>query len=455
MALTMGNAGFIAHDSDAMDEDELKLGRNKFHHASKARELSPQKTLDNVIVYGDDDESSTSNSDVYSAVTSTERWVSDLVSESEKGEYNPYVKRDANYVCETQSDWAMIVSSFFRHFKEAREGVEVHAKRTGGSKRYIPYRSSLLMIIPFNPELTDYFPTFDKLIKAINEAKSRENDLSTDLFLEGVNKQLTESEDNDWTVNIHMSHLHPKFGQKSPEQVWKEMEEEQNEEEVDVNLVLYQERKLKLRQSPYPTALFEIRGDAPEPKEESLDRTVYAARGKDDKSVTYRDILKFKAMMGMSSVRAPPAEVEKGSAQVVSRETNDENFYAAIEKSIDTITTKTPMEQAQDWVSNNVSGLDSSRAAFTLTETKHVDEAFEFTFANIAMLNGSQSTSHYMVMPNFISKSGASFHSFSLYVREVLDAIPGMDNISLETFHPDHFEETLRCPVPVLVVEKA
>ena len=55
--------------------------------------------------------------------------------------------------------------------------------------------------------------------------------------------------------------MHPNFGAKTPEQELKELQEE--EEEVDVNLQQYKERRLLARRSPFPCVVVEVRAMPP------------------------------------------------------------------------------------------------------------------------------------------------------------------------------------------------
>jgi hypothetical protein len=64
-------------------------------------------------------------------------------------------------------------------------------------------------------------------------------------------------------VSVNCAHLHPKFGEKSPEQQLKELKQEEEEGEVDLNLAEYKERRLQARRSPYPSIVVEVRSMAP------------------------------------------------------------------------------------------------------------------------------------------------------------------------------------------------
>jgi len=95
-----------------------------------------------------------------------------------------------------------------------------------------------------------------------------------------------------------------------------------------------------------------------------------------------------------------------------------------------------------------------------------VDEAYEFTFASIAMhlgLNdsksyslsqGSKGSRNYLILSNFLSSSATSFEKFTFQVNKIIDTIPNLrSKLFVSTFHPEHVEQNKRSPQPICVLE--
>lgn len=253
------------------------------------------------------------------------------------------------------------------------------------------------------------------------------------------------------SVSVNCAHLHPKFGEPTPEEKLEEMKQEEEEGEVDLNLKAYKEKRLLARRSPYPTVVVEVRSTpppdfSPQPSNENTPP---------DEKVTSEDIQKLEALFGKSPTFDHPTK-EKSSKQ----EEND--FYNAIGKAsgIDEISLVTPMILAQNWIAQHDALFDPKTSTFTASETKHVDEGYEFVFTNLAMqasIFSERNAVHsgmrqYLVMSNFLSSSATSFEKFAREVTNIVKAFPGIaGNVQVSTLHPEHVDKDKRAPVPVFV----
>ena len=65
------------------------------------------------------------------------------------------------------------------------------------------------------------------------------------------------------SVSINCAHLHPKYGEKSPNEIVAEMTAEDFAGETDVNLIEYRNRRDEARRSPYPSVIVEVRATPP------------------------------------------------------------------------------------------------------------------------------------------------------------------------------------------------
>jgi hypothetical protein len=91
---------------------------------------------------------------------------------------------------------------------------------------------------------------------------------------------------------------------------------------------------------------------------------------------------------------------------------------------------------------------------FTTTDCQYVDEAYEFVFNNIAMQQFRNNVAQYLVYTNFVSSSATSFEKFARECVGLVDTMPSLrGKIELSTLHPEHIDESKRCPVPVLVMK--
>ena len=63
------------------------------------------------------------------------------------------------------------------------------------------------------------------------------------------------------SVSVNCAHLHPQYGEQTPEQELQALQEE--EEDLDLNLRDYKERRMLARRSPYPSVVVEVRATPP------------------------------------------------------------------------------------------------------------------------------------------------------------------------------------------------
>ena len=125
----------------------------------------------------------------------------------------------------------------------------------------------------------------------------------------------------------------------------------------------------------------------------------------------------------------------------------------------------TPTSIAHKWVAGNKPSYDETKSTFVATDARHVDEAYEFVFSNIASQKKPTQVSErtkelvagkrsYLVMPNFLSSSATSFEKFAMQVSSIVDSIPGLtDELVMSTLHPETVETEWRSPVPILILQ--
>lgn len=224
------------------------------------------------------------------------------------------------------------------------------------------------------------------------------------------------------------------------------MKEEEEAGEIDLNLQAHKERRLLARRSPYPTIVVEVRSTPPpvfSPQTKATQPT--------DEKVTSDYIQKLEALFGKSATFDHPTKPK-------SRKEEEDDFYNAIGKAsgIDEISLVTPMILAQNWIAHNVLNAEPSRCTFTATESKHVDEGYEFVFTNLAMhisqFDGKPGMQQYLVMSNFLTSSATSFEKFAKEASKISKCIPGLSGkLQVSTFHPEHVDPTKRSPVPIFV----
>jgi len=129
------------------------------------------------------------------------------------------------------------------------------------------------------------------------------------------------------------------------------------------------------------------------------------------------------------------------------------------------------MTMSQNWISNHDPFFNMSTSTFTLSDSKHVDAAYEFVFNNIAMhismgrsstpMEGKQlgaielkfSSRSYLVMPHFLSSSATSFEKFAQEVAHIVECLGLRDILSVSVMHPEHVHSESRSPYPIFVLQ--
>lgn len=131
------------------------------------------------------------------------------------------------------------------------------------------------------------------------------------------------------------------------------------------------------------------------------------------------------------------------------------------------------MSMAQNWIAANdpdlkpIVGKDGKptnvmNAAFTASDAKHADKAYEFVFTNLAMSIAEDtmvastvgSRRQYLVMPSFLSSSATSLEKFTVEVQNIIGVLPDLNgNVLLSTFHPEHIDHKKRSPVPIILLQ--
>merc|ERR1712157_198793 len=198
--------------------------------------------------------------------------------------------------------------------------------------------------------------------------------------------------------------------------------------EVDVNLEMYKKQRILARQSPYPSVVIEVRSMAPpeytpppptgpvSPK--SIDDIDIGDGGSDNTGEAENVRIDADFVNQLESL------FSKSSLDTRSSSGSDGEFYESIGSHIETFSSVTPLMVAQNWIDQNDPIFDVTKCSFTVSDTTHVDEAYEFLFTNLGMQTsqflGSGSTTdnqnrqsttedaqkrQYMVLPHFLSSS--------------------------------------------------
>lgn len=234
----------------------------------------------------------------------------------------------------------------------------------------------------------------------------------------------------------------------TPEQELRELQQEMDDGEIDLNLQEYKERRLQARRSPYPSVVVEVRSmpppdfTPPPPSGPEKPKTVDVEDG--DMEINSEFVQQLEALFSKSSLH------------------KDGGFYESIGTHIETFSSVTPLMVAQGWISQKDPLFDAANCAFTVSDTMHVDEAYEFVFTNLAMQTsqfvsesdaGAQKR-QYLVMPHFLSSSATSMEKLAIQTENIIHALPTVrDTVELMCLHPEHIEEGKRCPVPVFVLQ--
>lgn len=390
--------------------------------------------------------------DIFNILANTEKWISDTLdktnesarkaqgmhyaedatpdplSEEEKAASgsNPYARKEVTYACETGEEICGVLGGIFRRVREARELGERHGAENDGATTM---RQTNVVVIPNCSELSE-FKTFDKMVQAINMARRHARDF---------NFKKEETDNKDWVVSINCAHLHPQYGELSPEEQLEAMKLEEEAGEVDLNLQAYKKRRNEARRSPYPSVIVEVMSTPP--PEYTSPRMTYI-REEGEEQITNEDIARLNALLNLNA-----ASTKK-----------DGDFYDALgeafaDKSYDA---HTPLSKGQNWVLQNDPLFDQATSTFTTSDTRHVDKAYEYVFNTIAMIlsqTPKQGQRSYIVLPEFLPNSSFSFDRFAEMIANILNSVPSMqDKTSISTFHPEHIEAMDTSPVPILVV---
>jgi len=261
------------------------------------------------------------------------------------------------------------------------------------------------------------------------------------------------------------------------------MKAEEDAGEVDLNAQEYAKKKMAARQSPYPTIVVEVRaqpppdwGESPPPKplaaavlpvddedededdEPSASGEAYKYNRKEflNKEVTSSDIQKLEALFGQAAVTEK--NVEDGFSK---RKHAENNFYDAIGSVMEEISAVSPMRMAQEWIRDNDSKFSPVTSAFTESDTREVDHAYEFVFTNMAMQQEQARTDNihgsrrqYLVVPHFLSSSATSLEKFTKEVKNIVNTLPDLrEKVKLSTFHPEHVQQDRRSAMPIICLQ--
>ncbi len=312
------------------------------------------------------------------------------------------------------------------------------------------------------------------MILTINEARRNARDYVTDSSFETINSDWSQ----DWITSVSLAHLHPEFGTYVKEGISSATIASTNKsmtskEEIDPAAQLYMQRKMMARRSPYPSIVIEVKSTPPfmnneSPKVEPWrggSRSASNTRPDPNDSVSSEDVKKLETLFGMKPAFNTGDDTKQGE-QLKNRSEEDDLWDAlSRSKNIEQITFLTPVDNAQKWVIENDRLYDADSSYFTSFDTTHVDAAYEFIFATIAMQRNRAAAKaaagdditlkrDYLIFPNFLSKAATSFEKFSGQVQKIINAIPGISEVlCVSTFHPEHVDESKRSPVPILVLE--
>eukprot|EP00970_Alexandrium_tamarense_P002676 scaffold375_cov200-Alexandrium_tamarense.AAC.17 len=346
------------------------------HHT---RQTTSYHRHDTSLAYKPSDSDNEGDNNVWTVLANTERWISDTLEKSNRSAAsrntntaeskpenekkmhfadekqsasaaanNPYARKEVTYACETAGELAGVVGGVFRRVREARELGERHGRESLLDKP-TTLRQTNVVVIPNCDEISE-FRTFDSLVQAINQARRKARDFV-------IKKEEGDDMRKDWTNNSHRSrtslptrsvsincaHLHPDYGQQTPEETLAAMKQEEEEGEVDVNLQEYKKRRDEARRSPYPSVIVEVQSTPPpdfgsrsplaqdqQQQKESPQMKIDA-----DEGVTSEDVKRLEALFGMSAASKKA----------------DDAFYDALGDAFgkQQVEAQTPLSMAQHW----------------------------------------------------------------------------------------------------------
>jgi hypothetical protein len=330
--------------------------------------------------------------------------------------------------------------------------------RTGTTYRPNTLRQTQVIVIPANKALSESFDEFNQLIETVNAARRHGRDYVTGSHLERMDgDDIDDGTEIPWSVSVNCAHLHPNFGEKTPEQELEEMKAEEEAGEVDLNYKEYQKQKQAARRSPYPTIVVEVRahpppnfGASPSPMRQAQANKPTGGGEEESSSstVTAEDIQKLEALFGQSAHMNHPTKH-------LTAKDEEEDFYARIGNSIEELSSVTPMQLAQDFIAMNDPHVPPD-SSFTTSDAQEVDEAYEFVFTNFAMMaeQGYRNPRYYVVLPHFCAASATSLEKFTDQLLRLCMASSELrGRLDIDTYHPEHLSPTRRAPVPVLSLQ--
>ena len=303
-------------------------------------------------------------------------------------------------------------------------------------------RETLVIVVPSCDEITSEFHTFNELIQRINIVRRNARDLQ--------NTQIVLDEE-DWMTSVSMSHLHPEFGKKTPQERLQDEIDEENGE-IDLNLLEYKKKKLLARRSPYPTIVMEVRSSPPI----NFSQPAETAAPKSNDPVTSNDLMKLEALFGKQASFDHPDDQDTIANLQNDDDDADDDFYARIGAVTGIQEMTTPTYNAQLWVATHLQSFDALRSSFHILATPNtqVDDAYEFMFQHLTSGNANaQEKETFLVFDDFCRTSATSFENFRNDVQFLIDCIPTLKNrVTLDVYHPENVEKEKRSPMPIFVL---
>lgn len=265
------------------------------------------------------------------------------------------------------------------------------------------------------------------------------------------------------SVSVNCAHLHPKFGEMTPEERLKAMKEEEAQGEVDLNMAEYKERRLQARRSPFPSVVVEVRSTPPPDfSQASPPPSLSAAQQQDQEKVTPGDDAEDSEITSdfIDSLEA----LFSKSAHLKDDSPGEGDILDAIGNHLEEVSTMSHFDLATSWIAEHDPLFHPTKSAFTESDTQHVDEAYEFLFTNLAMqtsafLEDSKVESgaqrrQYIVLSKFMTTSATSMEKFATEFKNIVETLPILQgHVELSCFHPEHIESSQRSPVPVVVLQ--
>ena len=369
--------------------------------------------------------------DAWQALARTEKWISQM---TENTKDNPYSRKEVSYSYEPlEENQVLIAANLFTKLADLRQVGEQHALREEERRQTTPdssyepstLRQTNVVVLPSSSAFHD-FSQFDAMIELVNEARRQARD-----YMTLSPTTTTGSSSTDWNVAVNCAHLHPSFGMSNSESSG------QDAWEQDPRYVAYKEQKLKARRSPYPTIVLEVRAMPPPSNMEDYEASQF---------VDHSEIAKLESLFGQSSLGDP--------------------LHNALEQHLESLSPKSPMEQAEEWIMANKQHSPSTSLSLTQSDCTQVDEAYAFLLTNASMLLESSSSSsssdsqyytvpgvgassrYYCILPQFLPHAATSLEKFSTHLQGLLDLLsPG---IQVSVYHPEHVESSRRSPMPIV-----